>query len=130
MPELGTPDAMIFLYPGEIVTTADPVSVKTILGSCVAITMRSPRAGFAAMAHCLLPSSGWSRIPDHEATRYVDATIDMLLRFFSERVLPCGISRSSSSVERTEFPGAATVSGSATWRRLSELSRSMVWVLQ
>jgi chemotaxis protein CheD len=86
MPEPYTFDSTVFLQPGEIVTTETPVSVKTVLGSCVAITMRSARAGFAAMAHCLLPSAGiHAPLPACEASRYVDSTIDLMLRVFARR---------------------------------------------
>src|SRR5690349_21731185 len=101
----------VFLHPGEIVTTTGPVWVKTVLGSCLAITMRSPGVPFAAMAHCLLPSSGWSPMPDGEATRYVDSTIDLMLRLFSER----GIAL--HDIEIKLFGGADRMCGYEVGRR-------------
>ena len=44
-----------FLYPGQVFTTSDPVTVSTILGSCAAVCLwdRHKRAG--GMNHYLLP---------------------------------------------------------------------------
>jgi chemotaxis protein CheD len=77
----------VFLQPGELFTTEVPVSVKTVLGSCLAVTMRAPRLGLAAMAHCLLPNAGTSSsaLPEAEALRYVDSTIELMLRRFASR---------------------------------------------
>jgi chemotaxis protein CheD len=85
MASIVLPDSTVFLQPGELFATQSPVSVKTILGSCLAVTMRAPRLGLAAMAHCLLPNAGElsSVLSDAEALRYVDSTIELMLRRFA-----------------------------------------------
>ncbi|HZU26805.1 MAG TPA: chemotaxis protein CheD [Bryobacteraceae bacterium] len=77
----------VFLHPGELFSGRMPTRVKTILGSCVAITVRDRRLGLAAMAHCLLPEAGVDAdtLPAPEAFRFVDTTIDLLLRAFSRQ---------------------------------------------
>ena len=74
----------VFLKPGELFTGQSPARVKTVLGSCVAITVRDRRLGLAAMAHCLLPEAGApaDELPRQEALRFVDTTIDLLLNAF------------------------------------------------
>ena len=76
-----------FLQPGELVTAENPIRVKTVLGSCLAITMRDPRLGLTAIAHCLLPEAGvrLDAMPREEALRYVDTTIELMLRGFAQR---------------------------------------------
>lgn len=76
-----------FLQPGELLTAETPMRVKTVLGSCVAITMRAPHLGVTAIAHCLLPEAGvpLDTIPREEALRYVDTTIELMLRGFAQR---------------------------------------------
>ena len=87
MPSPAAIDSTVFLHPGQLFTTQSPVSVKTILGSCLAVTMRAPRLGLAAMAHCLLPSAGVSSsaLSEAEALRYVDSAIEFMLRSFAAR---------------------------------------------
>lgn len=47
----------IFLEPGEFHFTTDPDSrIRTLLGSCVAMTMWHPRRRWGAMCHYLLPT--------------------------------------------------------------------------
>ena len=76
-----------FLHPGEIFTADEPARVKTVVGSCVAIVLRSPRLGLAAMAHCVLPDSGApaGSLPAGSAGRYVDSAVDLMLGAFERR---------------------------------------------
>jgi chemotaxis protein CheD len=77
----------VFLHPGEIFGTEQPVRVKTIVGSCVAIVLRAPRLGLAAMAHCVLPEAEARAavLPAHAACRYVDVAIELMLGAFTSR---------------------------------------------
>ena len=53
----------IFLQPGEFHFTEDPdTRVRTLLGSCVAMTMWHPRLRYGAMCHYLLPTRGNRRV--------------------------------------------------------------------
>lgn len=105
MPSLPVPASTVFLHPGELFTSCTPVSVKTVLGSCLAVTMRSPRLGMAAMAHCLLPTSGLSAsvLSRPEALRYVDSTIELMLQSFAAR----GVAREELEIKL--FGGAGAV---------------------
>jgi len=64
-----------------------PARVKTVLGSCVAITMRAPRLGLASMTHCLLPNAGArpESLSRTEALKYVDSTMGILFESFASR---------------------------------------------
>ena len=46
----------LFLKPGEVIISASPILVRTILGSCVAITMFSQQRQVGAICHAMLPS--------------------------------------------------------------------------
>ena len=86
---MGDPAAMddpVFLQPGEIFATGAAVRVKTILGSCVGIMIRAPRAGFAAMAHCVLPEApeAADSIDAGQPARYVDKAIASMLRMAAQ----------------------------------------------
>ena len=86
----------VFLQPGEIFTTTSSMRVKTVLGSCVAITMRAPRLGLASIVHCLLPEAGALPEPytSDAAPRYVDAAVDLMLQSFA---------RSGAALEELEI---------------------------
>ena len=45
----------VFLKPGEILVSQNPILVNTILGSCVAITMYSPGRKVGAICHDIHP---------------------------------------------------------------------------
>ncbi len=73
----------LFLQPAELVVTETSLRVRTVLGSCLAIVMRSPRLGVTAMAHCLLPNGGAAE--RGESLKYVDTTIEAMLLAFARR---------------------------------------------
>ena len=72
----------VFLLPGEVFTADKAVLVKTVVGSCLAITIRAPQLGISAIAHCVLPEAGVSldALGAEEAPRYVDTAIELMLR--------------------------------------------------
>lgn len=61
--------ADILLHPGDWTVTAGPVVLRTLLGSCVAITLWHPPTRIGAMCHYLLPAPH-RRIGREEAGRY------------------------------------------------------------
>ncbi len=81
----------VFLHPGQCHFADTPVAIHTILGSCVALTMRDPISGQAAMCHCLLPlkpgADGREHLPE-DAFRYVDSSLEAMLREFRVRSVP------------------------------------------
>ena len=87
MADYGWAGGTIFLQPGDIFPASRPARVKTVLGSCVAIVMRSPRLHLAAMAHCLLPTAGApaDSISRQDALRYVDTTVELMVRLFASK---------------------------------------------
>ncbi len=82
------PDAgAVFLQPEELITADGPVRVKTVVGSCLAITVRAPRLGLSAMAHCVLPEAGnaGTESGGEGRARYVDTAIQRMLEALSGR---------------------------------------------
>lgn len=73
----------IFLQPGEFYLADDPdTRLRTLLGSCVAMTMWHPRRRVGAMCHYLLPTRGQRRSGPLDG-RYAD---EAYLMFLSEAV--------------------------------------------
>ena len=80
----------VFLNPGELYFGDGRARVKTILGSCISVSMRSPESGLAAMCHCLLPHwRGPGEVPGlQEFYKYVDLCVPMMLdRFANQNTL-------------------------------------------
>ncbi len=66
---LAAAGAKVYLQPGQWVATAEPTTVTTILGSCVAVCLWDPRLRIGGMNHYMLPfetgrASGSARFGD------------------------------------------------------------------
>lgn len=46
---------LIFLHPGEVIYSRNPIVVSTVLGSCLSVIMYSPEKKFGGISHCQLP---------------------------------------------------------------------------
>ena len=71
------------LNPGEVVVTEKPAVVRTVLGSCIAVTMFNHRLRVAAICHALLPhckEQDREAEPEQERWKYVDAVIPEMVR--------------------------------------------------
>jgi chemotaxis protein CheD len=85
----------VHLNPGELILTAEPLQVITVLGSCVAVTLFAPRTGFAGICHAMLPRpKGRTRLgpEDPERFRYLSEVIPaMAARFRNAGMRPAEI---------------------------------------
>lgn len=99
----GKAPAFLFLKPGEMLVSGEPLVVTTLLGSCVAVTMFSPRHRLGAICHALLPNCRkelkCSR--DHtDAGKYVECAIGLML----ERLMAHGVAK--DQIEAKIFGGS------------------------
>jgi chemotaxis protein CheD len=70
----------IFLQPGELFVADAGFQIRTILGSCVSITLWHPMALMGGMSHFLLPTRG-NAVPVHELDgRYADEALSLMLK--------------------------------------------------
>ena len=67
-----------FLNPGELIFSKKPVVIKTVLGSCVAVTMYDKINKYGGMIHFLLPDSSKGMV----STKYGDVAIPTLINKF------------------------------------------------
>lgn len=91
----------VYLKPGEVIISRNPILVSTILGSCIAVTIFSPGKKIGAICHAMYPCN-----PTGVANvQYVDSAIyyvfgkmaeytgksDMIVKLFGgARVLAAG----------------------------------------
>ena len=83
----------VFLHPGEFYFADGPARIRTILGSCVAFTMKDPVSGRAAMCHCLLPEMPTGKTPQDmqlDKFRYVDTSLVAMLQELQRCGVPAG----------------------------------------
>lgn len=71
----------VFLQTGDCYLGVQPTLVTTVLGSCVAVTMFSPRRGFGAICHAFLPKSASfdARGKDPQVCRFADTAVESML---------------------------------------------------
>lgn len=81
LPEMeDSPTIEHYLYPGERWFGQGKMQLRTLLGSCVAITLWHPGLGMGGMCHYLLPEDPIKtrlRFPD---PRYADDAIELFLK--------------------------------------------------
>ncbi|AZE60578.1 MULTISPECIES: chemoreceptor glutamine deamidase CheD [Pseudomonas] len=68
----------VVLAPGQVSFATRPTRLRTLLGSCVAITFWHPQRRIGGMCHFMLPA----RLRDHQPLdgRYGDEAMELLLR--------------------------------------------------
>lgn len=70
----------VFLHPGELFVADENFQIRTILGSCVSITLWHPKLRLGGMSHFLLPT----RVPTTGSAaldgRYGDESLELLFR--------------------------------------------------
>jgi chemotaxis protein CheD len=72
----GTPRSEIYVQPGRAFATAAPVTLRTVLGSCVAVCLFDPGLPAGGMNHFLLPHRGDD---GGEPARYAGPALALLI---------------------------------------------------
>lgn len=75
----------VMLGIGEYHAATRPTKVRTVLGSCISLTMHHPGRGFGAICHASLPASPPGQGADY---RYVDLVIPTMLHWFARHKIP------------------------------------------
>jgi chemotaxis protein CheD len=96
----------VFLHTGDCFLAVQPTLVTTVLGSCVAVTMCSPRRGIGAICHAFLPESAeFDCDRDPQPCRYVDTAVENMLSGLGR----LGVAR--HELEIKVFGGASGMAG-------------------
>lgn len=75
----------VCLKPGNLYISSEPSEVTTLLGSCVAVTMFSPRLKLAAICHAMLADPDiaiQSGVPAEDPYKYVSLVIPTMVEKF------------------------------------------------
>lgn len=74
-------ESMVFLHAGQLIASAEPLTVVTILGSCVSACVWDPVLRIGGLNHFMLPGPGPA---DAANGRYAAGAFDeLLLRLFT-----------------------------------------------
>ncbi|MEO5359804.1 MAG: chemotaxis protein CheD [Nitrospirota bacterium] len=87
--EMGLP--LVFLKPGEVYVTEKPALIKTVLGSCVSVTLFEPERCVGAMCHGMLPDCGGKGCRDcPERLKFVTCSVKYILNKMQEKGVHAG----------------------------------------
>lgn len=81
----------VFLQTGDCYLAVQPTLVNTVLGSCLAVTMHSPRHGIGAICHAFLPDSSDNKRPGVstiQPCRFVDTALETMLDSMKKLKIP------------------------------------------
>ena len=67
----------IYLNPGELLVAEQPAVVTTVLGSCISVTLFSPRLRVGAICHAVLPNG-----KTEQPSRFADQSVRYMLNYF------------------------------------------------
>ena len=74
------PGIDIFLQPGDYWFGGADTRIRTLLGSCVAITLWNPKKKLGAMCHIMLPQRMSANAQDGLDGRYADEAVELMLK--------------------------------------------------
>lgn len=104
-----------FLKPADFYMTTEQMVIKTVLGSCVTLTMFSPQTGVSAACHAVLPSCRDCSCPSDVCLnkyKFVKCVIPEMLKRFKKMGVDPG------DIEIKMFGGADMImvrKGSRSW---------------
>ena len=79
------PDTDVYLNSGDFEFAEGRVRLRTVLGSCVAVTAWHPGRRLGGMCHFLLPLRGRAADKDHGVAMYAEQAVGLFEREFLNR---------------------------------------------
>lgn len=128
----------VLLQPGEYFVGHDVYRVRTVLGSCVSMTLWSPQQRIGAMSHFMLASRGAAggRVGSARGVnggfdaKYGDESLTLMLEELSRLKVPASQCQAKIFGGGDMFPGillgAKTAGALAVGRRNGEAARSLL----
>ncbi|CAD5369056.1 putative chemoreceptor glutamine deamidase CheD 2 [Rubrivivax sp. A210] len=119
----------VFLQPGDLFVADAGYRIRTMLGSCVSITLWHPLARVGGMSHFLLPTRG-SRAPGGELDgRYGDEALQLVLRDLRRARVPHSQCQAKIFGGGNMFPGFKMSSAMSVGQRNGEAARELLRLL-
>jgi len=116
----------IFLQPGELFVADSGYQIRTILGSCVSITLWHPETGLGGMSHFLLPTRG-KHVKHHEMDgRYGDEALQLMISDLRARGVEPQECQAKIFGGGNMFPGMKHAAGIKVGHRNGLAARAML----
>ncbi len=117
----------IFLLPGEYFVGDANFQVRTILGSCVSITLWHPTARVGGMCHFLLPTRGSARPASSDLDgHYGDEVLALMRRDLQALGVDARHCQAKLFGGGNMFPGRVRNGGAHVGRRNGEAARELL----
>lgn len=117
----------IFLLPGEWFVADSAYQIRTVLGSCVSITLWHPRVRIGGMCHFLLPTRGAaSPVPVELDGHYGDEALELMCRDLRANGVEPRQCEAKIFGGGHMFPGRMKVDGNHVGRRNGEAARTLL----
>jgi chemotaxis protein CheD len=91
MKGLGQGLPKVFLQTGDCFIGVTPTLVTTVLGSCLAVTIHSPKMGIGTICHAFLPDSSEAKAKENgepQICRFVDTALQNMLETMDKIGIP------------------------------------------
>lgn len=122
-----TPDPIdLFLQPGDMMVADAGYRLRTILGSCVSITLWHPPSRLGAMSHFLLPSRGGLDPKRELDGRYGDEALCAILKEFVKAGVPPTQCQGKIFGGGNMFPGQLHAGAVNVGQRNGEAARALL----
>lgn len=117
----------IFLMPGEWFVADSAYQIRTVLGSCVSITLWHPRVRIGGMCHFLLPTRGSaSPAPVELDGHYGDEALELMCRELRANGVEPRQCEAKIFGGGHMFPGRIKVDSNHVGRRNGEAARELL----
>ncbi len=114
-----------FLRPGEYLVGNADDRIRTLLGSCVSITLWHPRRRIGAMSHFLLPTRGNKHAHELDG-RYGDEALALMLQALERRSVPPTECQAKIFGGGNMFPRHCRVEGGNVGQKNGESARRLL----
>jgi len=117
---------LVVLRPGEYFVGDARHRVRTLLGSCVSVTLWHARQRIGAMSHFLLATRGEGARTDGPDPRYGDEALQLMLAGLSARNVVAAQCQAKIFGGGDMFPAHRNRAGMAVGRRNGEAARALL----
>lgn len=116
----------IFLQPGDLFVANADYQIRTILGSCVSITLWHPLARMGGMSHFLLPSRGEAASGQPLDGRYGDEALQQMINDLKQAGVAASGCQAKIFGGGNMFPDHAHAGAINVGQRNGEAARNML----
>jgi chemotaxis protein CheD len=116
----------VFLQPGDLFVADAHYRIRTLLGSCVSITLWHPATRLGGMSHFLLPTRGASVPPGELDGHYGDEALRLILRELRQAGVPHAQCQAKLFGGGNMFPGQCRSGAMEVGQRNGMAARSLL----